>query len=58
VFAAPSAHAKTILARIARTCADFARRDHLVNVTRSSSDNTNAAVGRPVLGIPTLYTNL
>ncbi|ROP33919.1 DDE superfamily endonuclease [Couchioplanes caeruleus] len=37
VFAAPSAHARMILDRTARACEDFARRDHRVNVARSSS---------------------
>jgi hypothetical protein len=41
--------------RIARTCDDFARRDHRINVARSSSVNTSGGVGRPVLGIPPVY---
>src|SRR4051794_27501245 len=58
VFEAPSAHARMILARIARTCADFARRDHRVNVVRSSSVKTSGAVGRPVRAIAPPYTDL
>jgi hypothetical protein len=52
---APSAHARMILDRIARTCDDFARRDQRVSVERSSSVNTSGGVGRPVLGIPSPY---
>jgi hypothetical protein len=47
-----------ILDRIARICADFARRDQRVNVARSSSVNTNGAVGRPVRAIAPPYTDL
>jgi hypothetical protein len=43
--------------RIASTCEDFARRDHRVNVTRSSSVNVNGGVGRPVLGISAAYAH-
>jgi hypothetical protein len=47
-----------ILDRIAKTCEDFARRDHRVNVTRSSSVNTSGVIGRPVRAIDPPYTDL
>jgi hypothetical protein len=47
VFGVPSAHANTILARIANACDDFARRVHRVNTARSSSDNTNKPCALP-----------
>jgi hypothetical protein len=48
----PSAHANTIRDRNANACAELARRDHRVNVFRSSSVSVNVAFGRPVFGIP------
>jgi hypothetical protein len=47
VLGVPSAHANTILARIASACDDFARRDHRVNVCRSSSESTNKPCALP-----------
>jgi hypothetical protein len=40
-----------ILDRSASVCADFARRDHNINCSRSASVTTNSAFGRPVRGI-------
>lgn len=48
----PSAHASTIRDRNANACDDFARLDQRTSCARSSSVNTNSALGRPVLGIP------
>ena len=51
MFIAPgSAQASTIRDRNAKACEDFARRDQRSNVSRSTSDNTRSAFGRPVLG--------
>ena len=47
LFAAPSAQASTIRARIARYCAVWARRAHRVSCARSSSVSTSSAFGRP-----------
>ena len=47
----PWAQANTIFDRDAKNCADFARRDQRTSCSRSSSDNTNSAFGRPVLAI-------
>jgi hypothetical protein len=48
LFVAPgAAQAKMIRARNANACADFARRDHRVNCSRSPSESTNSALGRP-----------
>jgi hypothetical protein len=44
----PSAQPSTIFERIARTCADVARRAHRCNTARSSSVTVNSALGRPV----------
>jgi hypothetical protein len=55
VLSSPSAHANTILDRNANDCADFARRDHRSNCARSSSANTSAAFGRPVLATHQVY---
>jgi FtsP/CotA-like multicopper oxidase with cupredoxin domain len=39
----------------ANACDDFARRDQRSSVSRSTSDNTNSAFGRPVLGTRRAY---
>ena len=44
----PAAQPNTMRHRCARACADFARRAHRCNVSRSSSLNTNSATGRPL----------
>ena len=50
-----SAQANTIRERNANACADFARLDHRTSWSRSSSDNVNDGVGRPVLATPPVY---
>ena len=47
--------ASTIFDRNAKACADFARRDHRSNCSRSSSLNINSAFGRPVLDTNQIY---
>ncbi len=51
-LSAPFAHSNTIRDRCANECGDFGRRDHLVNVWRSSSVNVNACFGRPLRPMP------
>lgn len=51
----PCAQVSTIRDRNAKNCADFARRDQRSNCSRSASDNTNSAFGRPVLAIHPFY---
>ena len=48
LFDAPRAQASTIFDRMARLCADFARRAHRVSCSRSASVRTRSAFGRPV----------
>jgi hypothetical protein len=50
-----SAHASTIRERNANACDDFALRDQRNSVSRSTSDNSSSAFGRPVLGIQPGY---
>ena len=52
LFAWPSAHASTIRERNANAWEDFRRRSHRTNCSRSSSVNSNACLGRPVLAMP------
>jgi hypothetical protein len=52
LLSSPSAHPNTMRERNARACADFLRRDQRTSCSRSSSLNTNAALGRPVRGMP------
>ena len=47
----PAAHANTIRDRNANACADLARRDQRCSCSRSVSDSTRSALGRPVLGL-------
>lgn len=47
----PSAQPSTIRHRCANACDDFARRAHRCSVSRSSSDNTTSATGRPLRAI-------
>src|SRR5674476_476268 len=56
LLSTPSAHASTIRERNANACDDFARRDHRVSCSRSSSVNTSSTFGRPVLAIPESIT--
>src|SRR5665648_530030 len=51
-----TAPASTIRERNANACDDFARRDHRVSCSRSSSVNTSSTFGRPVLAIPESIT--
>ena len=46
-FGVPAAHASTILARNARLCGLLGRRAQRASVSRSSSERTRAALGRP-----------
>ena len=56
VFNAPgAAQANTIRDRSAKPAADFRRRDHRSNCSRSASLNTSEAFGRPVLAIDQAY---
>ena len=56
VFNAPgAAQANTIRDRNAKPAADFRRRDHRSNCSRSASLNTNGAFGRPVLATDQAY---
>src|SRR3981189_532939 len=56
LFVEPSAHASTIRARNANACEVFARRVHRDRVSRSTSDNTSSAFGRPERVIIQFYT--
>src|SRR5213078_4476461 len=56
LFVTPSAHASTILARSANACEVFARRVHRSSVSRSTSDRTSSAFGRPERAIVKFYT--
>ena len=51
----PSAHLKMILDRKASDCADFDRRDHPSNCSRSASVKVRLAFGRPVRGHAPFY---
>src|SRR6476469_1604935 len=53
----PAAQPNTMRHRCANACADDARRAHRCSVSRSSSDNTNAATGLPIRAINQAYTN-
>ena len=52
VFASPLAHSNTIRERNAKACDDLRRRAQRTSCSRSSSESTNSAFGRPVLAIP------
>src|SRR6267143_1967871 len=56
LFVEPSAHASTIFDRSANACEVFARRVHRDRVSRSTSDNTSSAFGRPERAIIQFYT--
>src|SRR3979411_1509609 len=56
LFVEPSAHATPIRAGTATACEVFARRVHRDRVSRSTSDNTSSAFGRPERAIIQFYT--
>ena len=51
-FVKPSEQANTILDRAATACEDLRRRDHRSSVSRSSSESSSTAFGRPTFAIP------